>query len=131
MEYFEFVDYLENIWIKSFVDKIVKCHINRIRHFFFTTTSRSEDAHKILKQQLGFSTGDLKLVIDKIEILLMNQKKNYVIKLDVVKMRVFFDFQILLFRDLISKFFSHVLRLIYKQYLLIQKEDYSPICINA
>ena len=131
MKYFEFVDYLKNIWIRLFVDKIIKCHINRICHFFFTITSRSEDTHRILKQQLKFSIEDLKSMIDKIEILLMNQKKNYAIKLDVVKMRVFFDLQIFLFRGVISKISSHVLRLIYKQYFLIQKKDYSSICINA
>ena len=131
MKYFELVDYLKNIWIRPFADKIIKCHINRIRHFFFTTTSRSEGAHRVLKQQLKFSIEDLKLVIDKIEILLMNQKKDYAIKLDVAKMRVFFDFQISLFRDLISKIFPHALRLIYKQYLLIQKKNYSFICINV
>ena len=64
--------------------------MNRIRHFFTTITFRSESAHKVLKQQLRFFIGDLKLVIDKIEILLMNQKKDYAMKLDVVKMRVFF-----------------------------------------
>ena len=70
-------------------------------------------------------------MIDKIEILLMNQKKNYAMKFDVVKMRMFFDFQILLFRDLIFKIFSHALRLIHKQYQLIQISNYSINCINA
>ena len=122
---------MKNNWIRFFADRIIKCYINRTCHFFTTTTSRSEGAHKVLKQQLRFFTEDLKLVIDKIEILLMNQRKNYAMKFDVVKMRMFFDFQIFLFRDLIFKVFSHVLRLIHKQYQLIQTSNYSTNCINA
>ena len=76
VEYSELVDYLDSTWTRPFAGGIIKCYINRIRHFLTTTTPRLEGAHGVLKQQLGFSIGDLKLVVDKIEILLMNQRKD-------------------------------------------------------
>ena len=102
IEHFDFIDYLNDIWIKSFVKQIIKFYINKIHHFFIIITSRSKDAYRILKHQLNFFIDDLIFVIDNIEILLMNQRKEYVINFDIVKMRMFFYLQLFLFRELIS-----------------------------
>lgn len=87
-EHLDVVGYLEDTWIRPFVRKIVRCYTNKILHFKTTITSRSEGAHRVLKHNLGFSTGDLKTVVDNIEILLMNQRKEYKIKIDEAKMRL-------------------------------------------
>ncbi len=52
-------------------------------------------------------------------------------KLDTKKMWVSFDFQISLFRDLISHVISHVLRMIYNQYRLFEKNDHNSQCTNV
>lgn len=57
-----------------------------------TIISRSKDTHRVLKQHLGFSIKDLKMVINEIKVLLMNQRIKYLIKLDTAKMRVSFNF---------------------------------------
>ena len=103
VEYLDVVDYLNDTWIRPFVRQLVRFHTNKVRHFFTSTTSRSEGANRVLKQQLGFSTGDLKLVVENIEVLLMNQRKEHAVRIDSAKMRVPFDLQIPLFRGLISK----------------------------
>ena len=76
----------------------------------------------MLKQQLRFFIEDLKMMIDEIEMLLMNQRKKYHFKVETAKMRVFFRYQILLFRDFIFKVTSYALNLIYKQFLFAQKK---------
>ena len=131
VEYFDIIDYLTDTWIRPYARKIVKCYTNKIRHFFSTTTSRSEGAHRVLKNQLGVSTGDLKLVVENIEMLLLNQRKEYAIKLDSAKMRVPFDLQIPLFRGIISAVTPYAMRMIYNQYKLIDTPDWSPNCTHS
>jgi histone-lysine N-methyltransferase SETD2 len=116
---FEIINYLKNTWIKSFDRKIIKCYINKIRHFFIISTSRSKSAHRVLKNNLNFFTDDLKMMMNNIEILLMNQRKEYATKFDETKMRVFFDLKISSFRDLLS----HV-------YFLCFANDFQSICFD-
>ncbi len=73
------------------------------------------------------------MIVDNIEILLMNQRREYAMKLDIVKMRIFFDLRISLFRDLIFHVIFHALRLIHKQFLFFQSDDFnsSSSCTNA
>jgi hypothetical protein len=130
-KHFEIINYLKDIWIRPFDRKIIKCYINRVRHFFFTTISRFENAHRVLKHNLRFFTDDLKMMMNNIEILLMNQRREYAMKLDDAKMRVSFDLKISSFRDLISHVTFHALRKIFNQYLLIEKSDYSSVCTHS
>ncbi len=129
-KHFEIINYLKDIWIRSFDRKIVKCYINKVRHFFITSTSRSKSAHRVLKHNLRFSIDDLKMMMNNIEILLMNKRKEYALKLNDAKMRVSFDLKIASFRDLISHVTSHVLRMIFNQYLLLEKSNHSSVCTH-
>lgn len=92
IEYFQLIEYLINTWIRPFVRKITKCYISAIRHFMNITTSRSKNAHRVLKQKLRFSNEDLKMIIDAVELLLMNQRKKYFLKIETTKMRISFRF---------------------------------------
>lgn len=96
-----------------------------------TTTSRSEGAHRVLKQQLRFFTKDLKVVVDGIEVLLMNQRREYDFKVEIAKMRMPFRYQIFLFRGLIFKVTPHALNLIYQQFFFTQREEHLPNCTHA
>ncbi len=129
-KHFEIINYLKNIWIRSFDRKIIKCYINQIRHFFFTTISRFESAHQVLKHNLKFLIDDLKMMMNNIEILLMNQRKEYATKFDETKMRVSFDLKISSFKDLISHVISHALRMIFNQYVLIDQSNHSFVCTH-
>ena len=70
--YIKIFRYLHKTWIDSWRKKIIKCYTNRFLHLGTTTTSRVESAHKALKVALGFSTGDLYIVVNAIELLLTN-----------------------------------------------------------
>ncbi len=123
--HFEIINYLKNIWIRSFDRKIIKCYINKIRHFFIISTSRSKSAHRVLKHNLKFSIDNLKMMRNNIELLLMNQRKEYTTKFDETKMRVSFDLKISSFKDLISHVTFHALRMIFNQYILIDQSNHS------
>ncbi len=126
-KHFEIINYLKNIWIRSFDRKIIKCYTNKIRHFFIISTSRSKNAHRVLKHNLNFSTDDLKMMMNNIEILLMNQRKEYATKFDETKMRVSFDLKISSFKDLLSHVISYALRIIFNQYVLIDQSNHSTV----
>jgi Tfp pilus assembly protein PilN len=53
-----------------------------------TTTSRAEGGHVKLKRALGTSIDDLKQVVEVIELLLKNQRAEYVIAHEEAKTRV-------------------------------------------
>ncbi len=129
-KHFEIINYLKDIWIRSFDRKIIKCYINKIRHFFIISTSRSKSAHRVLKHNLKFFIDDLKMMMNNIEILLMNQRKEYATKFDETKIRVSFDLKISSFKDLISHVISHALRMIFNQYVLIDQSNYSSVCTH-
>jgi len=57
-------------------------------HFGTTTTSRVESTYRVLKTNLKFSTGNLIAVVDSIETMLINQRKDYNTKLANAKQSV-------------------------------------------
>ena len=68
----EVILYLSETWIRSHKSKFVKFYTDKILHFGNNFTSRSEGGHAVLKRSLSFSTGDLKKMINCIELMLMN-----------------------------------------------------------
>ncbi len=53
----------------------IKCYINQVLHFDTTMTSRDEDFHAILKQQLSKFIDDLKTIINDINFMSINKFK--------------------------------------------------------
>jgi len=76
----------ENIWPQR--QKWAKCYTDRILHFDNITTSRSEGGHRVVKEKLQSSTGDLHTVITRIGVLLDGQHHNYNSKIEEAKARL-------------------------------------------
>jgi hypothetical protein len=60
-------------------------------------TFRSESEHAVLKDQLLTLIEDLKTVVNKINLLLINEMHNHLIAFDEVKTRLSNDFRKLIF----------------------------------
>ncbi len=60
-------------------------------------TSQTEEAHLTLKNSLQIFTEDLKKVINKITLLLMNQHAEHAAVLNTVRMQVFIALRIFFF----------------------------------
>lgn len=75
--HYEDVVYIYTTWLEPWQTRLCKAYTNEIMHFGTTTTSRVEGTHRVLKANLKCSTGDLMAVVDGIETMLMNQRKDY------------------------------------------------------
>ena len=69
----------------------------------------------MLKRNLRFSTDDLKKIVDCIELMLLNQRNDYLIVFDEVKMRLAHDLRLPIFRDLHAQIIPFALRKILSQ----------------
>ena len=52
--------------------KIIKYYIDRVLYIGVITTSRVKGGYISLKRRLKLSTGDLKIVVEKISVLILN-----------------------------------------------------------
>lgn len=114
-KYDDMVSYVWNIWLYPWADKIVTCYTNHIQHFGTGTTSRGEGGHSVIKARLGHSTGDLKTVVDSIQITLMDQRKNYKYELAKARSRTAHEFRKPLYRKIIKDIAPKALWLIHEQ----------------
>ena len=76
LDYEDLVVYLRDTWL-DFKWNLVHCWIDQNLHFENRVTSRVKSAYSVLKNYLQVSTGDLKSVLDKITLLLVNQHTEY------------------------------------------------------
>jgi hypothetical protein len=96
-----------------------RCYTNKILHFEITTTSRDEDAHAVLKKQLRSSSNDLKIVINDINLLLINEYTNYLTKINIDKTRFSMKLNKPIFQNLAAFVIIYALRKIMTQYQLL------------
>ena len=103
-----------------------------ITYFETITTSRGEGGHAVLKRQLGLSSGDLKTVMDGINLLLINELHNYLIRLDEAKMRLPTDIRKPIFQKISPYVTPYALRKIMPQYeRLVGQSTAIPACTGT
>jgi hypothetical protein len=95
-------------------------------------TSRREEAHAMLKRSLMSSTDDLKIVIDNLDLLMINQRHEYVQKFEEIKIRYSVDCRLDIFRNISAFVISKALRMIMNEYKrLISQIIVLSACTNA
>jgi hypothetical protein len=128
----ECMNYLTEIYIVRFKTRFVQCYINQKLHFETTVISRDEETHAMLKRNLNLSIDDLKIVVNSIDLLLFNQRHDYLLTIDETRMRYLKKLQINIFRNLRSFVTSYAMRLILKQYHRLTIESTAlSVCINS
>lgn len=111
----------EHIWPQR--QKWAKCYTNKILHFDNITTSRGEGGHRVVKERLQFSTGDLHTVLGKLERLLIDQHHNYNGKIEEAKARLPKKLRNRPFmRDLTAYVSPKALNLVVDQYLRVSAQ---------
>jgi hypothetical protein len=126
------VEYLKFIYMTKFRRHFVKCFINKILHFEITTISRDEDSHAMLKRQLRSFFEDLKTMINDINLLLMNEYHNYLLKLKDKKTRYSLNLRKKIYQRLCAHITHYALRKIFHQYdLLMNRSTTFQACINV
>ncbi len=100
----ECIEYLWKTYILHYRRRFVKCFIDKIMHFGIIVTSREEDAHAMLKRNLITSIDDLKIVMNNLNLLLINQRHDYLIEFENAKIRYSLQCRIDLFQTFLIKF---------------------------
>jgi hypothetical protein len=128
----ECVKYLYDTYLRNYRRRFVKCYTNQVLHFDITVTSRDEKAHAVLKRQLESFIDNLKTVIDKINLLLINEQHNYLIDINDAKLRYSIELRKLVFDQLTSFVILVVLWKILSQYKkLIERSTIISFCIRV
>lgn len=71
------MDYLYETYIRDFCLCFIKYYTNEVLYFNNTIIFCNENTYAILKRKLGISTGNLKWVVDGINLLLINEIHNH------------------------------------------------------
>jgi radical SAM superfamily enzyme with C-terminal helix-hairpin-helix motif len=127
-----YIEYLIKIYIEHYRRRFIKCYIDQVLHFETTITSRNENKYAQLKRHFNSFTEDLKIVIDNIKLLLINQIQNHRLELNDVKLRYLAHLRKLIFQQLFAFVTSTVINLMLSQYQLLT--DCSIVfffCINV
>ncbi len=119
----ECIEYLYEIYILHYRRRFVKCFIDKITHFDIIVTSREEDAHAILKRNLITFIEDLKIMMNNLNLLLINQRHDYLIEFANVKIRYSLQCRIDLFQNIFAFVTSYALRKILNQYKRLTDES--------
>jgi hypothetical protein len=124
----ELIGYLKRTWIDSYKHKLIKCWTDKALHLGHRVTSRVEGAHSVLKSYLQVATGDLKLVLDNIERLLLAQQTELDASLGEAKLRPGHDLQIPLLSEVLGHTTPYALRKITQQHRILGSPTFQPQC---
>jgi hypothetical protein len=116
------IKYLTETYIEHYRRRFVKCYIDEILHFETTMIFRSEDEHAQLKRHLESSIENLKIVIDNIKLLLINQIHDHAIALDDAKLRYSAHLRKSIFQQLFAFVALNVINLMMSQYKLLTNQ---------
>ena len=101
-------------------------------HFDIITISRIEKRHAILKHQLRLFNENLKIIVNVINFLLINELYDHILIVNKIKMWMFLRFRKSIFQQIFFYVFSYILRKVLEQYfLIIDKSTILRFCIDA
>lgn len=141
-EYPDIITYLQDNVI-PFKTRFASCWTNQLLTFGNRATSRGESNNGRLKDQIhgvsigkyvitgrdheaNYYAGDLKYVVDQIEILLTRERTTYNIKFGQARMKIGKDIKVAVFRDLLTKVTPFALRQILPQYQKVIHHQMKP-----
>ena len=122
------VQYVKETWLNNFKLSLVKTYADLHPHYGNRTTSRVEGGHAVLKRYLQVSTGDLRMVFDKITILLENQHAEFDGNLANDQIKTPHYARHPLFGQLLSRVSNYALGQIWGQRYRLIKGEPLPLC---
>jgi hypothetical protein len=123
--YSELMACVKTVWIDPYKYKFIQCWADEALHLGHRVTSRVEGAHSLLKGYLQVATGDLKMVLDNIERLLISQHTELEAALGAAKLRPGHDLQIPLFSDVLGRVAPNALRKILEQSQILESPRFN------
>jgi hypothetical protein len=129
-QHIQFADYLRN-WLDDYGVMFVHTYADRHRHFGNRVTSKAEGGHALLKQYLRVSTGDLKTVLEKIELLMTNMHAEHEAAMAIAQDRTPSRLRIPMFAELIGKVTPYALYQISRQLDQVKQSDGTSVCYHT
>jgi hypothetical protein len=119
--------YLETEWLAV---KEQFCHAwtDNCLHFGQRSTSRVEGAHNALKRRIKVSTGDLKHVVDSLELMMKKQISEHQYKLNALKLRQVRAHQIMIFEWAVEFVNPEALDIVLEHWQKLKKGEISRVC---
>jgi hypothetical protein len=125
------LSYIEDTWLRSWKMLVVRVWVDQHLHFGNRVTSQVEGAYNILKSYLQVSTGDFKVVFDKIILLLRNRFAEFEAKVDSNKIRIPHRARDLFYTPLIGQISSYALGKLWDQRNRLNSPDPLPTCTGS
>lgn len=82
------LSYIQNTWLEPWKKLLVRAWVDQLPHFENRASSQVEGGHSTLKSYLQVSTGDLKMVYDRITLLLNNRFSEFYAAIENNKIRI-------------------------------------------
>lgn len=113
----EVVMYVLNHWL-PYKENFVHAWTDKYLHLGELASSRSEGAHYTIKSWIKTSTGDLQVVVDRIELALEKQHRDICNALAIERQSTYHIYNTKLYSHLVRKVSKYALALIHEQYNL-------------
>ena len=97
-------------------------------HFGQRSTSRVEGSHNALKKRIKVSTGDLKHVVDSLELMMKKQISEHQYKLNALKLRQVRAHQIMIFEWAVEFVNPEALDIVLEHWQKLKKGEISRVC---
>jgi hypothetical protein len=110
--------------------QLARCYTDIHYNFGHHVSSTGEGAHSELKSYLNTSTGSLLHIAEAIELWVNSKKHQYDEKVGYATMRVSYEHNIPLLKNLIHRVSPYALNLILKQLALLNKEDFNIVYLK-
>lgn len=108
--------------------QFVACYINRYRHFGQRVTSRVEANHAEIKGYIGSSRGDLKFIIEAIQLMILNKRKEWEASFASAASTTATAEKTPILAELRGHITPTTLKLILSQTAAIQHQNFNPSC---
>ena len=129
-QHIQFADYLRD-WLDDYGVMFVHTYADHHWHFGNRVTSKAEGGHALLKQYLRVSTGDLKTVLEKIELLMTNMHAEHEAAMAIAQDRTPSRLRIPMFAELIGKVTPYALYQISRQLDQVKQSDGTSVCYHT
>ena len=130
-QYSLLLSYLMNTWLGTWKVLVFRAWVNQHLHFGNWATSQVEGAHSMLKSYLQVSTGDLKVVYNKITLLLKNRFTEFEAAVNSNKIRIPDTAQDLFYAPLVGQISSYALGKLWDERHCLSSADPLPSCTES
>lgn len=117
------VDYAISTWITPWKEKLVRCYVDKLRHFGHSTTSVIESMHSTMKKFLWSSQGDLSTAFRALDLFWISQKSVLSTQRAIGGHKQLTTTHHIIYADVKHRIASHAITLMAEELKALDKEE--------